>query len=105
MLRWICELGCINILVDVVMLSHHLVAPHEGHLDQVFHIFAYIKWYNHSAMVFDDTKPTMDEGTFVECDWSQYYPGTQEPLPHDASEPRGKPILMTCYADWDPHFC
>ena len=28
-----------------------------GHLDQVFHVFAYLKKYGKSAMVFDDQEP------------------------------------------------
>ena len=33
--RWICELGRIDIIVDVAMLSRFLAAPRQGHLDQV----------------------------------------------------------------------
>ena len=39
-LRWMCELGRIDILVDVAMLSRFLASPRRGHLDQAFHIFA-----------------------------------------------------------------
>jgi hypothetical protein len=42
-LRWIVKLGRIDILVDVEMLSRHAAAPREGHLDQAFHVFAYLK--------------------------------------------------------------
>ena len=42
-LRWICELGRIDIMVAVSMLSCYVVSPWEGHLQQVFHIFAYLK--------------------------------------------------------------
>jgi hypothetical protein len=42
-LRWICKLGRVDILVAVSMLSRYVVAPREGHLQQVFHLFAYLK--------------------------------------------------------------
>ena len=42
-LRWICALGRIDIIVEVAMLSRFLAVPRRGHLDQVFHIFAYLK--------------------------------------------------------------
>ena len=45
-LHWVCELGRIDTLVDVAMLSKFLAAPRRGHLDQAFNIFAYLKQYN-----------------------------------------------------------
>jgi hypothetical protein len=41
-LRWIIELGRIDIMVSVAMLSRFLAAPREGHLNEVLHIFAYL---------------------------------------------------------------
>jgi hypothetical protein len=57
-LRWICELGCLDILVTVSMLSRFVVSPRGGHLQQLFHIFAYLKHHTQSKMVFDDSEPT-----------------------------------------------
>ena len=42
-LKWIVELGRIDINVEVSMLSSHLVLPREGHMQELFHIFAYLK--------------------------------------------------------------
>jgi hypothetical protein len=99
-LRWICELGRIDILVDVVaMLSQFLAAPRRGHLDQVFHIFAYLKRYNRSSMVFDETEPLFDESRFQKCDWIEYYPGACEAVPPDALEVRGQSVSMSCFVD------
>ena len=50
-LRWICELGWIDILVAVSMLLRCVVLPRQGHLQQVFHIFAYLKHHKQSKMV------------------------------------------------------
>ena len=36
---WICELGRIDIIVEVTMSSRCLAVPRWGHLDQVFHVF------------------------------------------------------------------
>jgi hypothetical protein len=104
-LRWICELGRIDILVDVAMLSQFLAAPRRGHLDQVFHIFAYLKRYNRSSMVFDETKPLFDESRFQKCDWSEYYPGACEAVPPDAPEVRGQSVSMSCFVDADHAGC
>ncbi len=36
-LRWAIELGRIDIMVDVSLLSSYSMQPRMGHLDQVFH--------------------------------------------------------------------
>jgi hypothetical protein len=68
-LRWICELGRVDILVAVSMMSRYVVSPREGHLQQVFHLFAYLKHHKRSRMVFDDTEPMFDDNAFRTCDW------------------------------------
>jgi hypothetical protein len=40
------ELGRVDICLEVSMMSSHLVLPREGHLRQVFHIFAHLKKYH-----------------------------------------------------------
>ena len=104
-LRWICELGRIDILVDVAMLSRFLAEPRRGHLEQAFHIFAYLKKYDTSAMMFDDTEPFFDEGRFKKCDWTEFYPGAAEAIPPNAPEPRGKSVVMSCFVDADHAGC
>ena len=42
-LRWEVELGRIDIAMEISMLSTHLAAPREGHLQQVHHCFADLK--------------------------------------------------------------
>jgi hypothetical protein len=42
-LRWIVELGRVDIDVEVSMMSLHLALPREGHLKELYHIFAYLK--------------------------------------------------------------
>ncbi len=104
-LRWIIELGRIDIIVEVGLLSHYLAAPRVGHLEQVYHIFAYLKKYNRSAVVLDWTEPSIDESLFKEVDWSEYYPGVKETIPPNMPEPRGKPVVTTCYVDADHAGC
>ena len=87
------------------MLSRHSVAPRRGHLEQVFHIFAYLKRYERSTLVFDDTEPVFDETRFTKCDWTEFYPGATEVEPPNAPELRGKSLKMTCYVDADHAGC
>ena len=99
-LQWICKLVWINIMVAVLMLSCDIVSPREGHLQQVFHLFAYLKHHKHSRMVFDDTKPIFNENAFHICDWLEFYPGVEEAIPHND-------VLEACGSKWSGyfHFC
>jgi hypothetical protein len=104
-LRWICELGRIDIMVSVSMLSRYVVSPRDGHLQQVFHIFAYLKHHKRSTMVFDETMPQYDERRFKQVDWSESYPDAAEPIPMNHPEPRGNMVSTSCFADADHAGC
>jgi hypothetical protein len=104
-LRWMCELGRIDILVNVAMMSRFLAEPRRGHLEQVFHIFGYLKEFKKSAMVFDDTIPWFDESRFTKCDWTEFYPGATEAIPTNVPEPLGKAVTMSCFVDADHAGC
>ena len=104
-LRWICELGRLDILTPVSMLSRYLVSAREGHLEQVFHTFAYLKAHPRSTLVFDDTEPVYDERRFAQVDWSEFYPGARESIPTDMPPPRGPPVKITVFVDADHAGC
>lgn len=104
-LRWICELGRIDILVDVSKLSRFLAAPREGHLEMVLHVFAYLKRHPRSKIVFDDELPDLGGFGYAAHDWSELYPGAAEVLPHNLPEARGKPVVTTCFVDADHAGC
>ena len=42
-LRWILELGTIDINLEISLLSRYLDQTRHGHIDQVFHNFSFIK--------------------------------------------------------------
>mmetsp|Transcript_11394 Transcript_11394/g.16562 ORF Transcript_11394/g.16562 Transcript_11394/m.16562 type:complete len:119 (+) Transcript_11394:1368-1724(+) len=69
-LRWIIELGRVDISVEVSMLSSHLVLPREGHLQELIHIFGYLKNNMNTKMVFDPIEPEIDVNAFLRQDWS-----------------------------------
>ena len=50
------------------MLSSHLELPWEGLLKQVYHMFAYLKKYHKSELVFDPSNPIIDEANFEKKD-------------------------------------
>jgi hypothetical protein len=36
-----------------------------------------------------------------QADWTDFYVGAKENIPSNASEPRGKPIMISCFVDAD----
>jgi hypothetical protein len=100
-LRWCVELGRIDIHLPVALLAQYLAQPRVGHLDQVFHIFAYLKAHSRSRIVLDPEKPVVDETRFMRADWSSFYPDAQEAIPLNAPDPRGNSILISCFVDAD----
>jgi hypothetical protein len=104
-LRWIVELGRVDIMVPVALLSRFLALPREGHLEQVLHIFAYMKRYDRSKLVFDDTTPVFDQKRFAKVDWSGFYPDAAEVVPPNMPELRGHAVSTHCYVDADHAGC
>jgi hypothetical protein len=52
-LRWMVELGRVDIITEVSMLASQLAFPRDGHLQAVYRIFAYLGNKHNSRMVFD----------------------------------------------------
>lgn len=52
-LRWAVELVRVDILLEMSMMSAHLALPREGHLEQVLHIFGYLKCHKKIRLMFD----------------------------------------------------
>jgi hypothetical protein len=92
-------------MVAVAMLSSHLMAPRQGHLEQCFHIFAYLDTHENSTIVFDSSYRTVDDSRFTINDWSQFYPGAAEAIPPNIPRPLGLPVIVTCYCDADHAGC
>lgn len=103
-LRWIVELGRVDINTEVSMMSSHLALPRRGHLDEVFHIFAYLKKKHNSEMVYDPTDVEIDRAAFPREDWSYSIYGDdnlEEVLPLNMPIPLGKSFTCRVYVDSD----
>ena len=67
-LRWMVELGRIDICLETSIMSSHTVLPREGHLEQVYHIFSYLKKYHNTELVFDPSEPEIEGSMFERRD-------------------------------------
>jgi hypothetical protein len=103
-LRWIVELGRVDICLETSIMSSHLALPREGHLEQVLHIFAYLKSHHNAELVFDPSDPAIDESEFERRDWTSSEFGHldgKEVLPPQMPEPRGIGFVMRAKVDAD----
>ena len=108
MLRWMIELGRVDILFETTIMSSFMVSPRTGHLKQLIHIIAYIRKHDRSTLM-------MDPGTldihFKGNDEDHpdrkreimrtIYRDAVEEIPPNAPEPRGKEVQMNVFCDSD----
>ena len=83
------------------MLASHLALLREGHLDPVFHIYAYLRQTYNSHLVFDLTYPVIDENSFKKCNWKDFYDDISEAIPTDASKESKKEVDLWMYTGND----
>ena len=84
-LKWMIELGRIDIIAKVSLLSSHAVLPRERHLDASVHVLAHV--VNHSV--------------FKKCHQSEFYSDAKEAIPINAPEPWGKEVAICMFVDSD----
>ena len=95
------ELMCVWKCVHDVITS---CFAREGHLEQVLHIFAYLKKYHNTELVYDPSDPVVDENNFKRRDWASSEFGHvegKEEIPANMPEPRGYGFIMRAKADAD----
>ena len=98
-LRWAVELGRIDIYTEVSLLSQHLALPRVGHLEAVYHVFAYLNKHEKSSLIFDPTDPIPITPTMAKPDWSSFYDDLEEELPPRMPEPLGNPVNIHAFVD------
>ena len=98
------ELGRVDICLEVSMMSSHMAMPREGHLDQLFNIFSYLRKYHNTEMVFDPSDPLIDESKYERKDWASsefgHVFGVNE-YPQNMPEPRGLGFTIKAKVDAD----
>ena len=103
-LRWIVELGQVDICLEVSMMSSHLEFPRIGHLHQVLQIFAHLKKYHNAELVYDPSSPEINEADFEVRDWTTsefgHVQGSEE-LPPNMPKTRGLGFTMQARVDAD----
>lgn len=107
MLRWLCEIGRVDILTETSLLSTYLCSPRSGHLQQVLHVFKYLWDNKRFKCVFDPRyidindnhlppeKQAFNRATYM----SELYPDAIDDKPKNKPWPRGRKVQITCFVD------
>ena len=103
-LRWIIELGRLDIAYEVSCLSRYLAAPRTGHLVQCLHIFKYLDTHHSNTLAFNPQKLYMaveptDTPDIRQANMRRVYPDAREEIPPNAPPPRGKSVQINCFVD------
>ena len=100
-MRWMIEIGRVDIATEVSLLSSHLALPREGHLNAALHIMSYLKCHHNSRIVFDPSYPDIDYDSFPACDWKEFYGDVEEAIPDKVPQPLGREVDLRMYVDSD----
>ena len=101
-LCWAIEIGIVDILHKVSVLSAYQVSPRERHSEQILHIFAFLKRNPKLTFYFDPSMPClypdMFTGSSVE-EFKEQYCDTKEEILKDMPTPRGRFVMITAFVD------
>ena len=100
-LRWATEIGRVDILTEVAMLSSFQANPRQGHLEEALHIFAFLKNKPKLSLYFDYAEPQLDPSMFnynIEP-FKEHYRDAKEEYPLNQPQPRGRAVTTTSYVD------
>ena len=100
-LRWAVELGRVDILTEVSMLSSYQASPRQGHMDQILHIFAFLKRKPKLTLYFDPTLPRLDTSIFRNNadEFKDQYRDAVDEEPPRMPQARGRSVKITSFVD------
>ena len=64
MLQWATEIGRVDVLHEISLMSQYQTNPQEGHLEQVLHIFAFMKKNPKLTLYMDPSLLKLDYSLF-----------------------------------------
>lgn len=101
MIRWATEIGRVDVLHEVSIMSQFQAIPRLGHLEHLLRIFAYWKQSSRISLYFDPRLPDTDYTFFAtsRSDFQAHYRDAKEILPHNMPPPRGCSVTITGYVD------
>jgi hypothetical protein len=81
-------------------MSRFRTAPRKGHLEQLKHIYGYLRLLKSAAIRVRVDEPDFSTLPIQDFDWAEtVYGKVQEEFPKDIPEPHGKPAVSVHYVD------
>jgi hypothetical protein len=100
-LWWAVEIRRIDIFLETALLSQYQVNPQIGHLEAIYHIFAYLKkCLDMGRLAYDLIALVIDENVFnSNVNWEDFYGKVEEELPPNMPRLRGNPVSLFAFID------
>lgn len=100
-IRWATEIGRVDVLHEVSIMSQYQGCPREGHLKNLLQIFAFWRDNPKISLYMDPSLPNIDYSSFVTKreEFQIHYRDAKEQLPPDAPTPLGARVSITCFVD------
>ena len=96
-LRWAAKLGRVDILLETAIQSTYMALRRKGHLEQVYHVFGYLKNHSKRRLFFDPRNPEIDERAFSTYEWYDFYRDAKEQVPVDMPPPTWVSSIHTLF--------
>ena len=101
-MRWMIEIGRIDITTEISMLSSFLAMPLVGHLEAAINIMGYLRLHHNSRLFLGPTYPVLDHSYFNDgAEWDELYGDATEAIPLNMPAPRWKDIDLRIMCDSD----
>ena len=101
-IRWMVELGRVDIGTEISQISSFLAMPREGHLINALHIMSHLKSKHNSRLMLDPSYPGIDMSKFKSNeDWTAFYGDVEEAKPRNVPKLLGKDIVLRMFVDSD----
>eukprot|EP00957_Ditylum_brightwellii_P188469 14348049-Ditylum_brightwellii.AAC.1 len=98
-IQWVVALGHIGIIAATMTMTRFRLAHCQGQLKHLKHIYCFLCNYKKTDIKFNTEIPYYSNYEVEKKNWGHIYHLCQEEIPGDMTEPRGKPMMTTTFAD------
>ena len=100
-LSWAVEIVRIDILLEVSQLSSDLALLRKEHLEQVFHIFGYLKIHNNMRLMFDCSYAIISSKLLKEYEWFDLFRYVKEYISTNMTESKRHTVSISMFVNDD----
>ena len=99
-IRWMVELGRVDIAVEVSQLSSLFAMPYKGHMVSDLRIMSYLIIRHNSRLILDPSYSDINLSEFKSDDnWTAFYGDSKEAKPHNAPKPLCNEIELIMFVN------